>query len=262
MSRDNWAPVLLTLAVALVTISCNLFSSGLDDSGLLVTTIASPVAEATAPDLSESGVDPLLSTATPTVSAEDLEQAFDMKGSVTANLDGEPRIWRTGSIEVEGEQVDLSSWYRAPLQTIPDLYNFDIYAVPEETFTEGADAEVAQASGAALTISFSQNAPQAGQTVEFALPASEGLTSAAVGYIGVEGEQYNRFEMSEGRLEVTLVSVTPGEPAVLEGTFEGTLIFAGQLGDLEAQTDPSRSFQISEGKFSVETLRYDPIFDQ
>jgi hypothetical protein len=252
------APGVAAAALASLTLACSLFGSGAEPETPEMDVQPSPTRAATATTGSTySGGDPFQSTATPTVSPEELQQAFSASGTITAMLDGEPRVWHTGSMETDGGPIDLSSWYHTPLQTFPDLYGFEIYAVPEETFTEGGGAEVAQASGAALTIDFSVDAPLAGQTLDFPLPSPEGLTSAEIGYIGVDGEQYVQFEMAQGSLQVTLVEAAPNEAAKLEGTFQGTLTYAGALGDPQAQSDPSRSIEISEGEFSIQALPYD-----
>jgi hypothetical protein len=72
-----------------------------------------------------------------------------------ADLDGETTVWQTGTMELEGEPVTLSSWYRAPLQTIQGLYNFDIFAVPEDVFSEQEPGATADELGAGFRISFS-----------------------------------------------------------------------------------------------------------
>ncbi|MGA9532957.1 MAG: hypothetical protein WBR18_09600, partial [Anaerolineales bacterium] len=71
-------------------------------------------------------------TATPTSDPSAFQQSFHITGDVTAALDGEPKAWQTGWMEMSGEQSSLSDWYRAPLAIVPNLYSFEMFGNPAE----------------------------------------------------------------------------------------------------------------------------------
>jgi hypothetical protein len=199
----------------------------------------------------------LLPTATPTTDPSAFQQSFHITGDITAALDGEMKSWHTGWMEMSGEESSFSDWYRAQLDTVPDLYSFTLFGIP----AQNVDGSGGPPSGATLTLSFNLEGPEPGQSTDFTFDESEGVGFASVEFRLPAGDQYERFTMTDGLLTVMATEATPGEPAALSGTFNGTLTSAGILGESDDQLDPSRTIQVSDGQFSVEELRYDPSFD-
>lgn len=246
-------------AAMLATLACSLpvLSDGASD----MEPTNAPATEPASPGPAVgTEVNPFLPTATPTVDVEALQAAFHVTGTITAELDGELMEWQTGSVDAEGEPHELSNWYRAPLQTIDDLYEFEIYAIDPSSMADAASTGAA-AGTETLTFSFSIQSPTNGQEVTFPLPAGDELTGAAIGYLVPDGEQFSRYQMTSGELKLSLPSVEPGQPAELSGTFSGTLTYAGLLGAQDAELDPERTINVAAGELSLESLPYDPIFD-
>lgn len=224
-------------------------------------TPAAAVSETPAESDAATEVNPFLPTATPTVDVAAMQEAFHVTGTISANFNGEPMEWQTGSIDAEGETLQLSDWYRAPLQTIADLYEFELYAIDPQSLVDAATAGTATSDSATLTLSFSVQSPSAGQTLTFPLPAGDGLTGADIGYLVPEGDQFGRYLMTSGELTLNLLQVEPGQPASLQGTFAGTMTYAGLLGDPDGELDPERVIEVSQGQVDLESVPYDPIFD-
>ncbi|MGA9532928.1 MAG: hypothetical protein WBR18_09450 [Anaerolineales bacterium] len=261
MKKRMSIPSTMVLALALTLLACGLPFGGADgvDPEPPVRVDDSPESPDSA-DAQQATRDLslLLPTATSTSDPSAFQQSFHITGDITAALDGERRAWHTGWMEMAGEDNSFSDWYRAPLGIVQDLYSFELFGIP----AENVDGSGGAPSGATLSMSFNIDGPQAGQPTEFTFENSEGVGFANVEYRLPSGDMYERFTMTEGQLAVTVVSATPGEPASLSGTFEGTMTSAGILGESDDQLDPSRVIQVSDGEFSVESLRYDPSFDQ
>lgn len=252
------ASVLVILAVA--ALACSLPFVGADTVEPQAQAEVDAPAESPGSEDSQQAtrdVSALLPTATPTTDPSAFQQSFHITGDLTASLDGEMKSWRTGWMEMSGAENSFSDWYRAPLDIVSDLYSFELFGIP----AQNVDGSGGPPSGATLTLSFNLEAPEAGQSTDFAFEESEGVGFANVEYRLPSGDQYERFTMTDGQLTVMVTEATPGEPASLSGTFSGTLTSTGIMGESDDQLDPSRTIQVSDGQFSVEELRYDPSFD-
>lgn len=248
-------PKLLFIFLVLVSLACSLpFIGDKAASNRAAIGSAPSTQPAITPTVNATSLPPATSDSEGSASAE-----LQVMGTISVSLDGEIREFETGSVMMEGEAQTLSSWNRAPLSTIPDLYQFEVWAVPAGALSaEGADLEALNST--ALSFSFSQQSPQAGQQLRFTFPAPDALETAGFGYVTVEGESYVEYVMTEGSLDINLEKVQPGEAAVFNGSFQGTLSFAGEMGDSEAEVDPERSIRV-EGTFNFDALKYDPVFD-
>lgn len=165
------------------------------------------------------------------VSTEDAR----VSATITALIDDEEHEWRALAFDEPDGVVNTAYWGTV---TVGDEQRTQMTVVATE-FTQ----EKEELSTLRITLAFEPGAPQAG----FTMPSSS--KNGKLEFKTVEGDLY---KLMQGELTASVLEAVEGEPANMEGTFQGELVF---LRD-NLYVEPGNTLQIEEGRFTVEEALY------